>query len=58
MKVIVVGTPQEIASLASKLQGMQPDKFITSELKGMKPDKFIPSDSSSECPEPNQKCSC
>lgn len=45
MKVIVVGTPQEIASLASELQGMQPDKFI-------------PSDSSSECPRTNKKSSC
>lgn len=45
MKVIVVGTPKEIASLASELQGMQPDPFI-------------PSDSSSECKGTNQKSPC
>ena len=45
MKVIVIGTPQEIASLTLELQGMQPDTFI-------------PSDSGSERAGSNQKCSC
>lgn len=45
MRVVIDGTPQEIASLVSELQGMHADTFT-------------PSDSSSEDASVNQKCPC
>lgn len=57
MKVVVVGTPNEIASLTLELQGMQ-SETLASALKRENPDIFIPSDSSSECSRTNRKCSC
>lgn len=45
MRVVIDGTPQEIASLVSELQGMHADTFT-------------PSDSNSEDASVNQKCPC
>ena len=48
--------PNELAELTEKMIHLS--RLLLNLQKGIQPDKFIPSDSCSECPEPNQKCSC